>query len=165
MPRPKNFPAAHSTEGKSRQDEQSVPADAEKGKRGYGNREKKIADLPKFERGNERSSARTLDENARSNKGLWQDPQPDLSGNEAAQQVYGSGEDDSEGQGERANERDHSDAPGLRNYELESDEIQEHQDAIIDKHAPSSEIFGHRSRSKPSYALGARAKSTRGKKN
>lgn len=163
--RPKNFPAAHSTDGVSRQDEQSVPSDSERGQRGYSNREKKLADLPKFERGNERSSARELDSNARRNQNLWSDPDPDLSENAAAQQVFGSGEEFNEGQGQRSNEQDHDDAPGARHFQLESDEIQSHQDAIVDKHAPSASIFNHKSRSKDAYALAARSKSTRGKKN
>jgi hypothetical protein len=164
--RPKNFPAAPSSDGDSLQDEQDVPVSGRKGStRMYSNREKKLANLPKFERKNERGSANSLDENGRSNKGLWKDPEPDIESNRAKAQVYGSGEELHEGAGARANESNHADAPSFRHFELESEEIQEHQDRIIDKHAPTEEVFSHGSRSKPSYALSERAKSTRGKKN
>ena len=166
----KNFPHAHSTDGLSRQDEQDVPQEGRKGSPSeYGNREKKIADLPKFVRGNERGSARALDTNARANRNLWQDPKPDLPLNEAKAAVFGSGEDFNEQQGERPSEAWHADSPGMKHYGSEGKVgfINEHEDRIIDKHAPATKLLRHKSGSKEAYALAPESKvaSTKSKRN
>jgi len=164
-----NFKHPKSTRQSSIQDEQDVPSEGRKGSASeYGNREEKLADEPKFRRKNERPSARELDENARRNRGLWKDPDPDLSGNQARAAVYGSGEDNVDGAGERINEDEHEIDPGIKHYGNSPAELaQFHQDRIIDKHAPAESIFQHKKGSKAAYALAPESKveSTLSKRN
>lgn len=166
----KNFPHAHTTDGVSRQDEQDVPVEGRKGSTSeYGNREKKVADLPQFHKRNERGSSRELDRAARDNRNLWKDPDPDLPANRAKAPVYGSGEDFVQEQGERPAEQWHSDAPGMTHYGSEGKVgfINEHEDKIIDKHAPATKLLRHKSGSKEAYALAPESKvaSTKSKRN
>jgi len=164
-----NFPPADTTEVYSRQDEAHVGAEGRKGSPSeYGNREKKIADLPKFVRGNERASARVLDANAMANRGLWTDPSPDLEPNRARQVVFGSGEDLDGEPGLRPNEDWHDDAPGMSHYgDTHADMVEEYQARIIDKHAPAVNTQRHKSKSKEAYALSRESKvaSTKPKRN
>lgn len=164
-----NFPHADSSEVFSRQDEAHVGSEGRKGStREYGNREKKIADLPKFEKGNERSSARVLDKNARDNRGLWSDPDPDIEANRAKAPVFGSGEDFEQEQGLRPNEDWHEDSPGMKHYgDTHADLVEEYQDRIIDKHAPVGVTQRHKRGAKEAYALAPESKvaSTKPKRN
>lgn len=166
----KNFPHAHATDGVSRQDEQDVPVEGRKGSTTeYGNKEKKRADMPAFKRGNERGSARALDTNARDNRNLWRDPDPDLAANRAKAPVFGSGEDFNAEQGERPSEQWHDDTPSMTHYGSEGKVgfINEHEDEIIDKHAPATKLLKHKSGSKEAYALAPESKvaSTKSKRN
>lgn len=121
--------------------------------------EKKEADSPKFVRKNERQGDQLEAEGfpkGTFTRHLWNDPPHP---NEARAQVKGSGEVGFESQGLRNGEEEHGDEPSLTHYGHDAGEIQEHQDAIIDKHSETSAIYRHRVRSKESYALAPESRS------